>query len=365
MCPIRIFFWFIWFFWLDYVRYVWVCGKNILVFEYEFFHEQNFFSFWESLTRDFKIGFRFLDFHSLYTMPSLAHWENKIKERQKQVSFRDFVKHIASWNPVMFYKNGGVPSRFPMSPRSKTPISVQDFEQERENQELESWIRWEKIDFFVEYAQNFKNKAFANFFHYAKNENIDFADSVQNSKNVYLSQIAMMDCENILYSFSTKDGSRNVFGSFMSWDHSENVYMSTAVIQSFGIFYSRYVKNSNNVWFSTNLSGCTECFGCSYLENASYYINNKNFSKEDYFRFKSELLQQKDHFTKWYDTTLQIPGANIASENVSWQAIVESENVENGYFVYNIKNGRNIILWWTKNGNKYVQYIYRRESIWR
>lgn len=47
------------------------------------------------------------------------------------------------------------------------------------------------------------------------NENAEFAECVQASKNVYLSFVTVLNCENVLYSFSVKDNSINILNSTM------------------------------------------------------------------------------------------------------------------------------------------------------
>jgi hypothetical protein len=84
-------------------------------------------------------------------------------------------------------------------------------------------------------------------------ENAEYAEAVWNSKNVYLSIIVIKNCENIAYTFYTQENVKDVLNSVMVWDNSEIVYFGVAVIKSFKIFYSRYIVNSNNIWFSSNL----------------------------------------------------------------------------------------------------------------
>lgn len=129
---------------------------------------------------------------------------------------------------------------------------------------------------------------------YINAENCDYAEAAWMSKNVYLSILAIGDCENILYTFYTQDNVKNVLNSVMVWDNSENIYFSTAVIQGYQVFYSKYIVNSSNIWFSTNLIGCKECISCENLENKEYYINNKEYSREEYFKKKAEILKNKD-----------------------------------------------------------------------
>jgi hypothetical protein len=38
-------------------------------------------------------------------MSNIHFWEDKIKEKRKKTTFRDFVKEITSWSPLNLYKN--------------------------------------------------------------------------------------------------------------------------------------------------------------------------------------------------------------------------------------------------------------------
>lgn len=126
-----------------------------------------------------------------------------------------------------------------------------------------------------------------------KSVDCDHAASVWMSNKVYLSILAIDDCENILYTFYTQDGVKNTLNSVMVWDHSENIYFSSGVLKSYNVFYSRYITNSANIWFSTNLIGCQECILCDTLTNASYCIRNKQYSQEEYQKEKANILSNK------------------------------------------------------------------------
>jgi hypothetical protein len=38
-------------------------------------------------------------------MTNIKHWQDKIKEKRKKTNFRDFLKEIVSWSPIVFYRN--------------------------------------------------------------------------------------------------------------------------------------------------------------------------------------------------------------------------------------------------------------------
>jgi len=173
-----------------------------------------------------------------------------------------------------------------------------------------------------------------------KAENAEYAEAVRFSKNVYLSFIIILGCENIFYTFYTQDECRNVFNSVMVWDHSEIVYFSTAVLKSYKIFYSRYIVHSHNIWFSSNLIGCSECIFCDNLHNKKYCIGNREYSREEYFTQKEFILREKNKFQEYYNKVNK-KAENLASKNISGNFCVSSENVENGYFCYRLQNARN------------------------
>ena len=103
------------------------------------------------------------------------------------------------------------------------------------------------------------------------------------------------------------------------------------MISSYNIYYSRYINNSNNIWFSANLIGCSECIDCDNLDNASYYISNKKYSKEEYLVRKAEFLKDKSEYLQRY-TKLSNTGNFVDSSNVDGNFIISSHDIENGYF---------------------------------
>ncbi|USN57718.1 MAG: hypothetical protein H6767_04995 [Candidatus Peribacteria bacterium] len=64
-------------------------------------------------------------------MSRIQHWQEKIKEKKKQTSFRDFLKEITSWKPIILYKNTGYISRYPEVSRIKHLVSSQKYQELR------------------------------------------------------------------------------------------------------------------------------------------------------------------------------------------------------------------------------------------
>jgi len=87
-------------------------------------------------------------------------------------------------------------------------------------------------------------------------------------------------------------------------------------LDSFKIFYSRFINNSNNIWFCSNLVGCSECILSENLENKKYFIQNKEYSREDYLVKKEEVLKLKNNFDNFYSKVSK-KGKNLASQNTT------------------------------------------------
>ena len=126
-------------------------------------------------------------------------------------------------------------------------------------------------------------------------ENSEYCGNARHASNSYLS-FAIVNAENVLYSFHIKEYSANVINSTTVWDHCENVYSSHSVLRSQNIFYSKNITDSYENRFCADMIGCQHCLFCHGLQNQSYHIANKAYSKEEYLVKKQTFLSQKEKF---------------------------------------------------------------------
>ncbi|EKE26921.1 MAG: hypothetical protein ACD_4C00117G0001, partial [uncultured bacterium (gcode 4)] len=152
-----------------------------------------------------------------------------------------------------------------------------------------------------------------------------------------------IDVENILYSMFIYVNSRNILNSVFCSNNSENIYFWLAVDNGFNIFYSKFIKDSNNIWFSSNLSWCSDCIFCDNLQNQKYFIRNVEYTKEQYLKIKNKILKEKDKFSEYFND-VNSRGLNINSYDVSWIWIVSSKNIKNWVIVSNVENWRNVFF---------------------
>ncbi len=294
-------------------------------------------------------------------MKDLKYFQNIIKQKRKNTPFRDFLKEIASFMPIVLHKRYFWVSRYPDTNRRKNIMTPREF------------YSGQNSDYFLEY--DFSKTFFENFKDLIENtpvlsrmvyewlENCEYSESVTYSKNVYLSFIVINNCENILYTFYSQDNCKDVINWVMVWDNSEQIYFSAWIIKWHKIFYSKYIVNSNNIWFSTNLIWCSECILCDNLENKNYCIKNIEYSKEKYFEEKEKILKEKDKFFDYYKW-LNKTAKNLASKNTRWSFCVESENIENGYFTYRLKNARNAMFVWHSEWRQNVYDTFWSDDPW-
>ncbi|EKE27928.1 MAG: hypothetical protein ACD_3C00125G0002 [uncultured bacterium (gcode 4)] len=275
-------------------------------------------------------------------MSKIIVWQDKIKAVRKTTPFRKFVKELLSWTPMILYKNEDFFSRYPHSDRSSKVYSNKEY---LEKFEEKLWLEYDfRLDFFANWKDLWNITPKSAMLHlYWINENSDFADAAFWTKNCYLSFVVGMDVENVLYSMFVYMNSRNVLNSVFVSNHSENIYFSLNVENGFNIFYSKFIKNSSDIWFSSNLIWCRECIFCDNLQNQDHCIRNKQYEKEEYFAMKEKILKEKNEYWKYFKE-VNTKWLNIASENVSGMWILESKNIENWAIIANIENGRNVLF---------------------
>ena len=277
-------------------------------------------------------------------MTNLQQREVTMQQRAKQTTRREFAMDILSRYPFTLHRNQNTISIYPDNQRSCPVMTHKQFEEVRDAL-TSKWVDYDpNKTFFDNYLALFQSTPFSALYNYGGAENSDYAFSVYNSKNCYLSFSIIADCENIFYSFAAKEWCKNIFNSVQVGDHSENIYQSANVFKSLNIFFSKYIENCYSIRCSNNLISCQECLLCSGLENKSYCIENKQYSKEEYFIKKEEIISDKNMMRDVYAAMTQ-PWINHGSSNVQHcDFAINSEDIENGKFCNYIKSAKNILV---------------------
>lgn len=114
----------------------------------------------------------------------------------------------------------------------------------------------------------------------------------------------------------------------------ELCYFSADVENGYNSHYLFNSSNCSDCYFSEKLSGCSECILCFNLNNKKYCILNKQYSEEEYFKGKEELINGKwSSYLSLFERFKELRKDQI----VKYAHIVNSENCTGDYIV-NSKN---------------------------
>ena len=116
--------------------------------------------------------------------------------------------------------------------------------------------------------------------------NSDFCCICSYLKNCYLVVNSDYD-EDCMYS-SYLERSKTCLDLTMS-DTCERCYDGRNLFKDYNVCFSENINDSMNVFFSKNLIGCSDCFGCVNLRKKKYHIFNQPYSKQEYLAKISEL----------------------------------------------------------------------------
>ncbi len=175
--------------------------------------------------------------------------------------------------------------------------------------------------------------------------NSDYINHAGNAKDCYL--IFNTDfCENVHYSSMTVSD-KDSMDSYRL-ENSQLCYEVINGIRLYKTFFSEDCHDCHNVYFSKNLSGCSDCFGCVNLKNKRYHIWNEPYTKEAYEQKISELKldsyattedlkKRAREFWEQFPHKFMHERHNV---NVSGDYIEESRNAHFMYMARYVENGK-------------------------
>ncbi len=284
----------------------------------------------------------------------LSKRQKKIQERREKTDWNNFLMEVWSRLPLTMHKNNWNVSRYPSSMRTQNLMNNKEFQKVRDEME-QYWqeYTWSFKDNFASLFQ--KSPLSATIQQWTTTES-DYADEIINSSLCYLSYAVVDNCDNIMWSLQIVDNCSDIHFSSRVSKNSQNIYWSRVIESSSSIFYSQKIINSNNIWFSSSLVWCQDCILCKDLENKSYCIKNKQYTREEFLAKKKELLKNKDKFHDFLMKVWDVENTN--SENVTWKFLTNCENIENWYFLQRVKNGKNLVSISGWNMNKMYDCIW-------
>ncbi len=189
----------------------------------------------------------------------------------------------------------------------------------------------------------------------SKSENSEYTNQSQENKDCYMIASAG-GCEKCMY------GNWYQSGCYMSLDcynihKAELCYECVNCARVYDCRYCQDVFDSRSCYFSIDLHGCSDCFGCAGLRNKQYCFFNEQLSKEEYQkRIKGIVWSRKfieETRKKAYDFSLKIPRKFYhGAKNVDFSGDY-IEFAKNTFESFNCKYVENISYsqdtWWSKD----------------
>ncbi|MFA6515124.1 MAG: hypothetical protein WCT42_02555 [Candidatus Paceibacterota bacterium] len=227
--------------------------------------------------------------------------------------------------------------------------------------EKDVWLsdKWDSMeygrdyDFFKNFFEQFSDLLYSvplKNLNLVNGVNSDYCNNFTDPKNCYLS-------------FNGKNGEDCMYCNGVTFlkecidtshcGKSEKCYEGFWLTSCSNIIFSSHCESSFNLAFCLNCVGCHDCFGCVGLRKKEYYINNKQYTKEEYkekikeYNLSSFLGLEKikkETKTFWQKFPRKfIEG--YQNVDVSGNYISHSKNIKNSDLV---REGENI---------KYCQYL--------
>ena len=172
----------------------------------------------------------------------------------------------------------------------------------------------------------------------------DYCNAASYCKNSYLC-FRITGGKDCAYLNTVVDGKSSMDSSFIN--SVELCFHSVRINKSYQTFFSQDCDNCHNIWFSRDLTGCSDCIGCINLRNKQHCIFNEQYTKEEYEKFLKGLdLGSPDPLAKFRKTSeaffLKYPRKNfhgLKNTDVSGDYIYNSKNV---HYSYLLANGENL-----------------------
>ena len=194
-----------------------------------------------------------------------------------------------------------------------------------------------------------------------QNINSEYSNYASGLKNCYMVFNTGPEVEEILYSRGVRN-CREVVDCYYINLSSELIYECVNCSKSSRVIYGKNTNSCVDCCFITNMSGCTNCFGCVNLRNASHQIFNKQYTKEEYNKIVSDILgsykkieEFKKQFAEFEKTFPMRESNNLRSVNSTGDYLFECKNIKNSFEILkgedsnllfackNIKNSSGVI----------------------
>jgi len=171
----------------------------------------------------------------------------------------------------------------------------------------------------------------------SSDDNCDYCNFLGDCKNCYLTFGAVYS-EDCMYGSAYY--SKNCVDNLVTRE-CELCYECTDSRKLYNCMYCQDCYHCDHLLFCYDMHGCSECIACCGLRNKKYHIENKEYSKEDYEKIKSQIdfcnpNQMQGVKKKLEEVKMTIPHhfmPNSNTQNVSGTHVYNCKNTFNSFYV--------------------------------
>ena len=166
-------------------------------------------------------------------------------------------------------------------------LDKKSYEEKMKNIDLSSFSQIQKYKKqFEEFILKYPYK-FANVIRSADSTGNNL-DGTKNCKNCFDVSSGVKDCANIWLSYSAVS---NCYDCDHFGRNSQDCYYTSTVYPGNNVYFSRFIIESHNIYYSYHCHNCSNLFGCVGLRNKNYCILNKQYSKEEYQALLPKMIK--------------------------------------------------------------------------
>jgi len=219
--------------------------------------------------------------------------------------------------------------------------------------------------FFQQFEELMKEVPYPNL-SIINSENSEFNHNIADCKNCYMC-FGNNNLENTYYASESMYSSNS---SDIWWSGKiENSYEMSSCANMYKCYYCYNSDSCSDSIFLQNCSWCNNCIMCFGLQNAKYYIKNKQYSKEEFEKKKQEMNLWNYNNLQAYITDFHnflLTQAHkcttiVNSENCNGDYIFDSNNCENSFNIVGVKNSKNLYEWWRVSNVQDATFVYDDE----
>jgi len=170
-------------------------------------------------------------------------------------------------------------------------LDKKTYEEKMQNIDLTSFSQIEDLkkqfeEFILKYPHRFARII------KSTNSTGDNLDGTKNCQNCFDVSSGVKDCGNIWLSYSAVS---NCYDCDHFGRNSQDCYQVSTVYPGNRVFYSRFIFESHDIFYSYNCHNCSNLFGCVGIRNKSYCIFNKQYSKESFEELRTKLIEHMNN----------------------------------------------------------------------